>query len=228
MNTYLDHYCERIDSVTWGEPFNIISNIAFLIAAYFLYRKTKNSQPPFNISIADIWILTGLIFFIGIGSATWHTLAQHWALWADRTPILAFISLFILSSLVRVLKFSLAKAFVIFFGFHVINSFVLTVFPASTLNGSLFYIPTGALLFGITIILWYRENIAVKKYFLIGSIIFTVAIVFRTMDLSACAVIPIGTHFAWHLLIALTIFVLMSGLIATINNSVDKNIENEL
>ena len=217
MSTFLDHYCERIDSVTWGEPFNIISNIAFLIVAYFLYRKTKNSQQSLDNSIADIWILTGLIFFIGIGSATWHTLAQHWALWADRTPILAFISLFILSCLVRVL----------FFGFHVINSFVLTIFPASTLNGSLFYIPTGALLFGITIILWHRENIAVTNYFLPGSILFTVAIVFRTMDLSACAVIPVGTHFVWHLLIALTIFLLMSGLIATINNSAEKNIENE-
>lgn len=222
MNTFLDHYCERIDSISWSEPFNIFSNLAFIVVAYLLYVKTVKLHRTFNRSIADIWILTEIVFLIGLGSAAWHILAQHWALWADRIPILVFISLFILSCLVRVLSLSLTKAFVIFFVFHLVNSLILTMLPASTLNGSLFYIPTGVLLFAITLILWYQKSM-VKHFFLLGSLIFIAAIVFRTIDLSICNAFPVGTHFIWHLLIAITIYLLMSGLINTVQLS-EKNI----
>ena len=38
MTDYLDHYCERMAPGLWGEPFNLLSNFAFLIAAAVVWR----------------------------------------------------------------------------------------------------------------------------------------------------------------------------------------------
>lgn len=219
MNTYLDHYCERINTEIWNEPFNIFTNVAFLFVGYLLYQKAKSSSSKNQKPHPDIWILISCIFIIGIGSAIWHILAQYWALWFDRTPILAFISLFIISCLVRIFELSLLKAIIFFLLFQVINTLVLTALPPDTLNGSLFYLPTGVLLFTITLILWLQNQPIVKYYFLAGSITFVIAIVFRTIDLSVCNSFSIGTHFVWHILIAITIFMLMSGLIDSIKQN---------
>lgn len=212
MNSFLDHYCERVTAVTWDEPFNTFSNLAFLVAAFFIYQKASSTLPRAEKPFADIWILVILVFAIGIGSATWHILAERWSLWADRLPILVFISLYLLSCLVRILNFPMAKAFAVFFAYHLFNAVVLAAFPAATLNGSLFYIPTAVFLFGITLLLWLEMH-PVKHFFTTGSILFLIAIVFRTIDLSLCSLFPVGTHFIWHLLVAITIYVLMSAII---------------
>ena len=221
MNSFLDHYCERVTTVTWDEPFNIFSNLAFLLVAYFIYQKASSNLSADNKAYLDIWILTGLIVVIGTGSATWHVLAEYWALWIDRIPILIFISLYLLSCLVRILRLSVAKTIVIFCVYHLINSLVLAVLPAETLNGSLFYIPTAIFLFGINLMLWLESNPA-RYYFTTGSVLFFIAIFFRTIDLTACAVFPVGTHFVWHLLVASTIYVLMLALIDSTNTSLSK------
>lgn len=215
MNNFIDHYCERITTSLWDEPFNIISNIAFIIVAIVVFRKAQSTIPAGNNRYTDIWILTALILTIGVGSALWHILAQYWALWTDRTPILLFISLFLLSCLVRVLHLSLVKAIIVLLILHASNGLVLSIFPTATLNGSLFYLPTALLLFGISFVLWHKGD-RQKSYFLAGSILLTIAITFRTVDLSACGTIPVGTHFIWHILVAITIYVLMTALLNSV------------
>ncbi|MFT2588559.1 hypothetical protein ACMWPQ_29155, partial [Escherichia coli] len=34
----VDLYCERLSTAFWAEPVNALSNLAFLLAAYFLWR----------------------------------------------------------------------------------------------------------------------------------------------------------------------------------------------
>ena len=39
--------------------------------------------------------------------------------------------------------------------------------------------------------------------------IFTVSLALRTVDLAACETIPVGTHFLWHLLNAVVLYVVL-------------------
>ncbi len=58
------------------------------------------------------------------------------------------------------------------------------------------------------------ERRAAGRAHLVAATIFAAALVFRTIDLAACAAFPIGTHFLWHLLTALTVALLLLTLAA--------------
>jgi len=215
MTNFLDHYCERTLPQLWNEPLNVLTNIAFLAVFYPVLRSLQKLSRENDMPLWDLWILTGFIAFVGIGSATWHVLASSWALWADRIPILLFISLYLVSCLLRVFNMSLIVALSALVLFHTVNTLVQFMFPAYTMNGSLFYIPTLVILFVMTILLWLKRNKSIRKYFLSACVLFSVAIIFRSIDLVACDIIPTGTHYIWHLLIAFTMYPLMIALIRT-------------
>lgn len=213
MNSFLDHYCERSAPQFLDEPLNVLSNLAFFLAAYYIFRHLFSTQNPESDSRWDLWLLSGLIVTIGIGSSIWHVFATSWTLWADRIPILLFINIFLISFLIRIFRLTLLWALALFALFQLVNVAVQFQFPSETLNGSIFYIPTLALLIIITIILWLKNYSELKWHFQIASILFIVALFFRTVDQAVCETIPVGTHFVWHLLVASTIYPLMLGLI---------------
>lgn len=221
MNSYLDHYCERVTPQIWDEPLNVLSNLAFLLVAVLLYRHLQNAFAQFRFNAAwDLWLLVIITASIGIGSALWHLFAQEWALWADRIPIIVFISILLLSSLMRLFKLNVIHALFVLLIFQTSNILVQTTFPPPTLNGSLFYLPTLLLLTIITTILWSKNKTPANIWFMYGSLLFLLAIIFRTIDNVICDTVPVGTHFIWHILIAGTIYPLMIGLI---KNSIYSN-----
>ena len=209
MDNFLDHYCERVSPQLWDEPLNFLTNAAFLIVAFIVLRKLLKIPEVRNRQSWDLWLLASLIVTVGAGSGIWHLLATGWALWADRLPILLFISLFLVSCLVRIFKLNVVLAIISLVIFQITIQFK---FPPATLNGSLFYIPTMIFLLAMAIILLKQKNPTGNK-FLIAFLLFSVAIVFRTVDLAICDSVPVGTHFLWHLLIAMTIYPLMTALI---------------
>ena len=213
MNSYLDHYCERVAPQLWNEPFNVVSNFAFLVVAFFIVRLFSRATVSANRSLWDLWLLTGLVVAIGIGSSIWHLFATSWTLWADRIPILLFISIFLISCLIRIFRLAPLTAFALFALFQAVNIAVQLQYSPETLNGSIFYVPTLALLVAITIILWQKNYSPVKNHFLVACALFNIAIIFRSIDLVACDVFPVGTHFLWHFLVASTIYPLMLGLV---------------
>ncbi|MGD8572319.1 MAG: ceramidase domain-containing protein [Gammaproteobacteria bacterium] len=212
MNQYLDQYCERIAPGLWGEPLNLLSNAAFLIAGFLAWRMLTTDRFQWHRSPADITLLVALLFAIGIGSGLWHLTAHYWALWSDRIPILLFINLYLLSCLFRVVDLSVIGGIGVFAGYHVINAGTLLMLPADFMNGSVFYLPTWFFLAGITVVIWHRQY-NVKQYFSWALIVLTVSLAFRTMDNAICGALQTGTHFLWHLLNAITLYILMLGLI---------------
>lgn len=212
MDNFLDHYCERVSSQLWDEPLNFLTNVTFLIVAFLLIRKLLEIPQTRSKKSWDLWLLTGLIITIGAGSGIWHLLATGWALWADRIPILLFISLFLFSCLVRIFNLPILSAIILLVFFHIINTVIQYQFSPAVLNGSLFYVPTLLFLIGMTILLWNSHK-SHRKYFLTASTLFFVAIIFRSIDLATCDIIPTGTHFVWHILIATTIYPLMAALL---------------
>lgn len=212
MTYYLNHYCERLAAGFWGEPFNLLSNAAFLIAGLFIWRALSRYRYAWPRVPRDIIVLVALLFCIALGSALWHLTAQPWALWGDRIPILVFMNLYLLSCLYRVVEVSLFKGIALFAGYHVINTGALLLLPADFLNRSIFYLPTWLYLAGLTLVIAQRV-MTVRRHYVWAQLVFTVALVFRTIDNALCTIWPLGTHFIWHLLTGYTLYLLMQGLI---------------
>ena len=86
----LDGYCERQSPAYWAEPVNALTNLAFLIAAAALWRRS----PGLPLARA----LCGLLFAIGIGSFLFHTHANALTGTMDVAPILLFILVYIFAA----------------------------------------------------------------------------------------------------------------------------------
>lgn len=208
---YIDKYCERVSPGMWGEPLNIISNVAFLLAALLLLKYFKKNYIGEYLKHWDIAVLITLLFFITIGSTLWHILAIRWALYTDVIPILVFVNLFFLSCFVRILNLSTIKV-ILFFSIYQLFSFVIkTQYPIHTLNGSIFYLPILISLAVITIVL-YRQKSHLGQYYLTAFLIFTIALSLRTVDISQCEMFPAGTHFLWHIFISVMLYSLTMSL----------------
>jgi hypothetical protein len=41
----IDAYCERTDFSYWSEPVNAVTNLAFLVAAVWMWRRTGGWDP---------------------------------------------------------------------------------------------------------------------------------------------------------------------------------------
>src|SRR5690242_9781765 len=84
--TYVDLYCERLAPGLLGEPLNLLSNVAFFVAAWLMARDARR----LGAMRGDIATLVVLMIIVGIGSITFHALATTWAQWLDLLPIFAF------------------------------------------------------------------------------------------------------------------------------------------
>lgn len=83
----IDGYCERMGPEYWAEPWNAVTNGAFIIAAgiaLFLALRRGRLDGPVG------WLIS-LVAIIGVGSFLFHTHATVWAAIMDTTPILIFI-----------------------------------------------------------------------------------------------------------------------------------------
>lgn len=213
MYDYLDRYCERIHPQWWTEPLNITSNLAFLIVAIMLWHQYSRNWPRHSLTRWDLQLLILLVFVIGIGSTMWHISAEFWALLADQVPIILFINLYLISCLYRVFQLRIVTILLIFTLYHITNTGLQLLLPDQFLNGSIFYLPTLVFLLIITFTTYVSRTILFKP-FLVSAMLFLVALVFRTIDLEICGQFVIGTHFIWHILIAITIFYLMRVLLS--------------
>lgn len=209
---FFSHYCERISTGLWAEPVNAITNLAFLAAALLALRLYRSHRTTDVKSTIDLKILIVLLFCITIGSTLWHTIARPWAELADSIPILLFISVYLVSFLWRILQRSSWFIVAVFVLFQFANNAVIFLFPRNILNGSLFYVPTWISLCIFTVILRQRGDPA-SKSFLLATMLFSAALVFRTIDEAVCSTFPIGTHFIWHILIATVLYLVFVPLL---------------
>jgi hypothetical protein len=202
----LDQYCERTEPGLWAEPVNVLSNLAFIVAGLLALRAYR--QRPLSGREWDLWTLMAILFAIGLGSTIWHLFATRWALRADTLPIMAFINLYLLSCLFRVLRTGIIVGLLIFAGYHIVNQFVLRTIPPGFLNGSVYYLPTWLFLAGITVTVAVRGQ-AIRRGYMLATGLFTLSLGFRSVDELLCGGLPLGTHFLWHLLNAVTLYILL-------------------
>ena len=77
-NAQVDGYCERLAPGLWAEPWNAVTNLAFVLAAIWVWRRGGD---------VPVRVLAAILFVIGIGSGLFHTFATRWAGVADVLPI---------------------------------------------------------------------------------------------------------------------------------------------
>jgi hypothetical protein len=206
----VDHYCERTNSALDAEPINALTNAGFLIAAWgawLLYLR----HPAASAHVL-IRILISIIVTVGLGSFLFHTVATRWAEWGDVLPIMLFMLLYLW--LVLTVFFGLpawlkVSVLVMYFA----ATFYLEVAVSGTvLWGGALYLPTLLLMGAIVTALYWRRS-PTAGTILVATVVFLLSFTARTLDAKVCPVLPIGTHFLWHLLNATLLYVLVKAAI---------------
>ena len=214
-NDQIDIYCERLNPSFWAEPLNAISNGVFLIAAFFAYKAYISNKSRDKGVVAAI-IITALV---GIGSFLFHTIATRWAMWADIIPIIIFIHYSFWLILTRFFAFKASKALlgvVLFFGFSIL---VKTYVPITAFNGSAQYFPALFLLIGTAAFLKAGNNVQYRK-FAVAAVVFIGALTARSVDMQVCPNLEIGTHFLWHTLNPVVMYLVIKAIILNQKKSI--------
>ena len=188
----VDGYCERLDPGYWAEPVNAVTNLAFIIAALWMWQRSRGDA----MARALCWMLAA----IGFGSYFFHTHAQVWAAVADVTPIAGFILLYLFAVNRDALGFGSWAAFgamTLFFPYAGMMVPAFGLIPG--LGASAGYAPVALL------ILMYAAFLRDKlpefaRGLAIGAGILIVSLTFRTIDEALCSRWTLGTHFMWHIL----------------------------
>jgi ceramidase len=220
-------YCERGTSeALLAEPVNAASNGAFVLAA--LAGLTLLLLRPRAERSADHYLLISLVLLIGLGSLAFHLYATSATELADVLPIGIFMLVYLGFALNRFLGVPVGWTMLLVIGFTVLMAANMQVkcwdggigIPGPEvqgmkpcLNGSLFYLPPLGVLIVVGLLLEEKRH-AAAPYLLWAAAILAVSVTLRTLDMALCDRIvlegrKIGTHFAWHVLNGLALFLLL-------------------
>ncbi len=220
-------YCERGTSeALLAEPINAISNVAFILAALMglqvlQWRRREEHS-------ADQFLLIGLVALIGVGSFAFHLFATQETELLDVIPIAVFMLVYLGFALNRFLGVPPGWMVLLVAGFAGVMSLAMQVkcwdggvgIPGPEiqgvkpcLNGSIFYLPALGALIVAGLLLEERRHRA-APYVLWAAAIFAVSLTLRSLDMALCDKVliegrKVGTHFAWHVLNALALFLLL-------------------
>jgi len=205
--SYYDLYCERLGPGLLAEPVNVLTNAAFFVAAWFAWRVARSAG---RVSMPT-GVLIALLVAIGAGSALFHTFASGWARALDEVPILLFQLLFIWAyarEVMRAPRRWAAACLLLYLGAALYARGFGHLF-----NGSLVYAPAVLVTFSLGAYHWQSRKSA--RWILLGAaVLLLVAVALRTLDDPLCGLLPLGTHFMWHLLVAGVAYLCVRTLVA--------------
>ncbi len=204
----VDLYCERLAPGLWAEPLNALSNSAFFGAALLVWREVARNPGK---NPAALYGLPVLIALIGVGSTAFHTLAVRWAEWLDVLCIAVFIHYFIVCFLHYCAELRWLTALIGVPGFWLLGRLVALPFDTGDFNGSVDYFPAlaGILLIGLYAAIHCRA----PAFHFSAAAVLTLSLIFRTGDMAWCSAFPLGTHWIWHCLNAVTLTLAAFGLL---------------
>lgn len=188
----IDGYCERTDWSYWSEPVNALTNLAFLVAAVVMWRRSGGVIPA--------RVLSAIIFVIGVGSWLFHTHATAWAAMADSLPIFGFTLAYIYLANKDFWGWRAWMSVLGALAYIPYTAALTPIFDALPFfTISAFYWPLPTLIFGYAALLRRRSPV-LSRNLGIGAGILCLSLLARSLDEALCAVWPLGTHFLWHML----------------------------
>jgi len=195
----VDGYCERLDFTFWAEPLNAFTNLAFLIAALLLTRhhmKDGAKDPGNAFLITTLWA-------IGFGSFAFHTFATVWAGLADVLPIAVYIFGYVTLILRRLFAVPWWQAAI---GPMVLMAYMLVLAQLPIAAAPSYAAALAGLLTVAALAQWQKKPAAARGL-LTAAAVFTLSLTARSLDEPLCASVSFGTHFLWHILNAVTLYI---------------------
>ncbi|MEM8644078.1 MAG: hypothetical protein AAGF09_04215, partial [Pseudomonadota bacterium] len=217
-------YCERgTNEALWAEPINAISNGGFFLAALIFWQLVL--WRPREQRSADHYLFIALVFAICFGSTAFHVYADRGTALADVIPIGLFMLVYFGFALNRFLNVPpgwTVFLVVIFAGLIAAATQVQCweggvgfagMAPdeaKSCMNGSVGYLPALGVLIVVSMLVAERRHKA-APYLLAATLVFAGSILLRSLDMALCESVVVedrhtGTHFIWHLLNAVVLF----------------------
>ncbi len=187
----VDGYCERTDFTYWSEPLNALTNVAFIIAAVIFWRRSAGVRMARGLS--------GMLCVIGIGSFLFHTHATLWASTLDVIPIGSFILIYLFivnRDIVPMGAMWAVLATALFIPYAAALVPVLNRIPFIAISNFYWTVPILLLLYAV----FLRHRPGIAQGFSAGAALLCLSIIIRSLDEILCDMIPIGTHFVWHIL----------------------------
>lgn len=195
VTDYVDGYCERVAPGLWGEPLDSLSNLAFLVAAVLVWRLAAGDRIGRLLAV-----LIGLVFG---ASTVFHLLATRWAGAADSVSILVFV-------LVYAVLFAR-----VFFNWRLAwlaaPAFLALTVVTALLGGGIYL--SALIGLGIFAALLAFSRDAYWTHFAVAGAVFALSLSLRTVDRDVCDFVPVGTHFLWHLLNGLVLYLVSRAMI---------------
>ena len=200
-------YCERNSKPDFmAEPLNLITNIAFVIGAIMVFKMLKFYK-LISAKNWDIILLTAILATIGFGSGSFHSMPSTLTQTLDVIPIEAFIFIYLAVFFVRVIGVKPIFTVFILGAFLGVTILFGKNFSASTLNGTIMYVPTYLMLIVMVLIMGFVKQNPLYLHLINTAVIWTFSLAFRTMDMQICSYTHnIGTHFMWHILNAVVLY----------------------
>jgi hypothetical protein len=195
VTDYVDGYCERVAPGLWGEPLNSLSNLAFLVAAVLVWRLAAGDRAG--------RLLAGLIGLVFAASTVFHLLATRWAATADSLAILVFV-------LVYAVLF--ARVFYHWRLAWIVAPAFLALTVVTALLGGGLYLSALIGLFVFAALLAFSRD-AYWTHFAVAGAVFALSLSLRALDRDVCDYVPVGTHFLWHLLNGLVLYLVSRTLV---------------
>ena len=207
-NSSIDLYCERAGPEYWAEPLNAVTNLAFIFSAVCLTVLIRGAAERRS-EAGALWVLNGLIYCIGVGSWFFHTHAVLWAMLADIIPIALFILLYTWCAFRAIIS---AGRLVSFLGVGVVLIIAILVHGLTGYEGGGYVAALFALISIGTYLQYCRPGSAGKALLTSGGL-FAISLTIRSLDQPMCGQITIGTHFVWHILNSIVLFIVVHALI---------------
>ena len=202
----LDIYCERTDASFWSEPVNALTNLLIVVAGVFGLAQVRSRKTGVYAEVLCWWVVV-----IGLGSLLFHTTALELTKWADIIPIVTFTFAMAIFCLRRFSGLSWQRTsayFVLYFASISVVSWFVPSWLSEASNGTTAYLPAlaGFAFFGVVALV---RGSPAGWYCIACAVILFAGFVFRAIDQDVCEAFPLGTHFLWHVLIALMLGVIL-------------------
>jgi hypothetical protein len=194
-------YCEHGAALSLtSQPLNTLSSVAFLFAAWCVYRAVPCPHPRWRMLLP----MVALTAFIALGSMLWHSHEKSWALAADILPIFFFLFYFQYCFLRRFTRWGRGRILIDILGL------ALAMLLASLAWNEVFLQKSNAF---VPVVFWlvYAGLMTAQRFprqarwMLLAAPVFALAILTRIVDMPWCGALATGTHFLWHILSAVTL-----------------------
>lgn len=199
-------YCEPIADALIAQPWNTYSNALFFVFAFMLYQRYQLMSTQEQTPLLQTLCLSPIL--IGMGSTVWHATMIGWTLSIDVASIGVFAALFIIYGMRHILQKTWWMTVGAIVAVVVLGAVTtrLTVDMIPQKSGG--FIPLALIILGIGGALTAKKHSSAGYYYAAGFAMLCAAL-FRVSDEAMCTAIPMGTHWLWHVLTAITAYLMI-------------------